>query len=180
MRSLGGPYRRDEAMFQKSPKPKTSKTEPLSREDARVRARYVAWGLGEEDESAPQAQIGQDPFENKTLERIKLFYYLIPVVGLAPSLWTMYRRQGSSEQIAASRLAVTLALCWFSGYVLLETGAKTAEFMTLPLLLTSSLLTSSYFLVNLWLMIRLFQGRSLKVSGISRILEQVVGKRRLR
>ena len=162
-------------MFQKPPKPKTSKTERLSREDARVRARYVASGLGEEEETAKGSQGGLNPFENKTLERIKLFYYLIPVVGLAPAIWTIYRRQGSPEQIAASRLAVTLALCWFSGYVLLETGAKTAEFLTLPLLLTSSLLTSSYFLVNLWLMIRLVRGRSLKVPGISTV-EQVVGK----
>ncbi|NER32772.1 MAG: hypothetical protein F6J93_01610 [Oscillatoria sp. SIO1A7] len=117
----------------------------------------------------------QDTFENKTLERIKLFYYLIPVVGLVPSLWTIYRRKGSSEQIAIGRLAVTLAFVWCSGYVLLETGAKTAEFLTLPLLLASSLLTSSYFLVNLWLMIRLFQGKSLKVPGLSKA-EQVAGK----
>ena len=161
-------------MFQKFRKSKTSKTEPLSKEDARVRARYIAWGLGEKQETVPEVE-GIQEIENKALERIKLFYYLIPVVGLVPSLWTIYRRKGSSEQIATSRLAVTLAFVWCSGYVLLETGAKTAEFLTLPLLLASSLLTSSYFLVNLWLMIRLFQGKSLKVPRV-RKAEQVAGK----
>ncbi|MEO0971242.1 MAG: hypothetical protein AAFX80_23750, partial [Cyanobacteria bacterium J06639_18] len=48
-----------------------------------------------------------------------LLLYLIPVIGFFPSLWTLYRRQGSREKLSISRLSVTLALIWVVGYILL-------------------------------------------------------------
>lgn len=117
-----------------------------------------------------------DPLENQDLKRLQLFVYLIPVIGFLPALWTLYRRQGTREQQAVSRLSVTLALGWLLGYILLLAGAQTSEFWTLRLLFLNSLFTSGYFLVSIGLMARLWQRKSVRLPGISRIAEETVRK----
>ncbi|GAB4285939.1 MAG: hypothetical protein Fur0025_18060 [Oscillatoriaceae cyanobacterium] len=163
--------------------------------DERVRDRFIRSGLQDTDIPTANSGLSPDALENKSLERLQLFYCLMPVVGVIPSLWILYHKphpphggergereeyslshaDGSSPHPPAggersvsddrvvSRLAVNLALGWLSAYLLLETGARTAEFFALPLLLTSSLVTSGYFLTCIWLMIRVSQGRSLSL-----------------
>lgn len=110
-----------------------------------------------------------DPFENQELKHLQLFVYLIPVIGFVPAIWTLYRRQGSRDQRTVSRLAVVLALGWLSGYLVLGTGTQLNDSLSLPLLVLSSLLTSGYFVTNLWLMVRLWQRKSLWLPGVSRL-----------
>ncbi|NES86712.1 MAG: hypothetical protein F6K10_38185 [Moorea sp. SIO2B7] len=118
-----------------------------------------------------------DPFKEQKLKQIQLFIYLIPVVGFFPALWTLYRHKGSREQQSVSRLSVTLALIWLLAYCLLWVGAgQTSELLTFRLLFINSLLTSGYFLVCIGLMIRLWQGKSPRLPGISRIADKVVSK----
>ena len=109
-------------------------------------------------------------------KRLYLFFYLIPIFGFFPSLWTLYRRQGSREQLTVSRLSVTLAGSWLLGYLLLGTAGEMSEFLTLRLLLLNTLLTSGYFMVSLWLMVRLNQRQSPRLPGFSRFAERVLGK----
>jgi len=73
-------------------------------------------------------------------------------------------------------LAIALAFSWLLGHILLEAGAISAESPTLPMLLMSSLLTTSYFIVAVGLMVRLWKRQPLWLPGISRVAEQVVGK----
>jgi hypothetical protein len=113
-----------------------------------------------------------DPYKERDLERIQMFIVLVPVLGFFPALWMLYRGGGSSQQRNASRLAVTLAFGWVMGYLLLSFGTQvtgSSLSSTLSLLILSSLLTSGYFLVNLWLMVRLWQHKSLRLPGISRL-----------
>nr|WP_256871926.1 hypothetical protein [Nostoc sp. TCL26-01] len=100
----------------------------------------------------------------------------MPIVGFFPSLWTLYRRQGSREQLAVSRLSITLAFIWLLGYILLATGAATSEFFTLRLLILNGFFTSGYFLVNIWLVWRLMQGKSVRLPGFSRLAERALSK----
>lgn len=118
-----------------------------------------------------------NPFENSDLKQLQLFLYLIPVFGVFPSLWTLYCRQASREEMAASRLSVTLAFGWLLGYILLAAGADTSESWKLPLLVTNSLFTSGYFVVSIWLMFRLWQRQPLRLPGITGISKRVVRKR---
>ncbi|OLP20190.1 hypothetical protein BST81_01800 [Leptolyngbya sp. 'hensonii'] len=106
---------------------------------------------------------GPDPFDDSDVKRLQLLLYLIPVFGFFPALWTLYRRQGGRERRKLSRLVVTLTLGWLLGYTLLGTGAQFSESLSLPLLLTSSLLTSGYFLVNIWLMARVWRRKSVRL-----------------
>lgn len=102
-----------------------------------------------------------DPFENADINRLQLYLYLTPVIGFFPALWTLYRRTGSPRQKAVSRLAVSLAFCWLLGYILLGASADGSESLQLPLLVMNSLLTSGYFVISVWLMIRLSQRQPL-------------------
>ncbi|XGV98187.1 MAG: hypothetical protein ACAF41_04480 [Leptolyngbya sp. BL-A-14] len=110
-----------------------------------------------------------DPFENQDIKRLQLFIYLIPVVGFFPALWTLYRGQGSRQEKNLSRLVVTLAMGWLLGYLLLGAGANASESLSLSLLITSSLFTSGYFLVNLWLMVQLWRRKPLRLPIVSKL-----------
>lgn len=114
-----------------------------------------------------------DPFANQDLQRLLIFIYLIPVLGFFPALWTLYQRRGSRDQREASRLVVTLSLAWLLGYLLLGLGAQTADSLTAPLLIMSSLLTSGYFLANIWLMVCLWQRKPLRLPGITRLSDRL-------
>ncbi|MBE9163817.1 MULTISPECIES: hypothetical protein [Microcoleaceae] len=116
------------------------------------------------------------PLDNPELDRASLFVLMIPVIGFFPALWNLYRRQGTPERKAVSRLAIALAVSWLLGHILLEGAAISAESPTLTMLLMSSLLTTSYFIVSLGLMVRLWKRQPLWLPGISRVAEQVVGK----
>lgn len=118
-----------------------------------------------------------DPLENANLQRLQLFIYLVPIIGFLPALWTLYRRQGTREQQAVSRLSVTLALGWLLGYLLLfSAGTQTSEFWTLRLLFMNTLLTSGYFLVSIGLMARLWQRKQPRLPWVSRFAEGTVRK----
>ena len=123
-------------------------------------------------------------FESTNSSKIKkqdisllgMLIYVIPVIGFFPSLWTLYRREGSREQLRTSRLSITLALTWILGYILLGTGASTSEFFALRLQILNSFVTSGYFVVSAWLIIRTFKGKSQRVPGFSEFAEKVLTK----
>ncbi len=117
-----------------------------------------------------------NPLDNSDLERLQLYIYLIPVLGFFPALWTLYQRQGTRQQQAVSRLSITLAFSWLLGYILLSSGVQMSEFWTLRLFIMNSLLTSGYFLVSFWLMVRLWQRKPPRLPGISRVAEGSVRK----
>ncbi|MBD2441604.1 hypothetical protein [Nostoc sp. FACHB-110] len=114
--------------------------------------------------------------QNPLNRQSQLLIYLIPVIGVLPSLWTLYLRQGSREQMKVSRLSITLTFTWLLAYLLLATGAATSEFFALRLLILNSLLTSGYFIVSIWLIFRIIQGQSSRLPGLSNFAESVLGK----
>jgi hypothetical protein len=127
-------------------------------------------------ESQEKSALSFIPSEDAKISSLPLLPHLVPVIGFFPSLWTLYRRQGSREQLHVSRLSITLALTWLLGYILLGTGATTGDFFTLRLLLLNSFLTSGYFLVSAWLIVRTVQGKSNRIAGFSRFANRVINK----
>jgi len=110
-----------------------------------------------------------DPFENPAEQHLKLFLYLVPVVGFFPALWSLYYRSGTKQEKDLSRVVVTLTLSWLMAYILLGVGADVSDSAAVPLLISSSVITSGYFLTNIWLMIRLWQRKSVRLPIISQI-----------
>lgn len=99
--------------------------------------------------------------------RLQLWIYLLPVVGIVPAIWTLYRSTPKEnvtvhsdlvelrQRQKVSRLSVNLALLWLSCYCLLSFGAASVSGIeSFRLLYTNALITTGYFLTCTFLMLR--------------------------
>jgi hypothetical protein len=66
-------------------------------------------------------------------------------------------------------VVLKLGLAWLASYLLLDVGAFGGETTAIPLLLVNSVLTSSYFVLNLWLMLKLWQGKTVHLPLLGRV-----------
>ncbi|MEO1093987.1 MAG: hypothetical protein AAFX01_03690 [Cyanobacteria bacterium J06638_28] len=107
------------------------------------------------------------------LTRLKLIIYLIPIFGFFPSLWSLYFKQGNRQEQTVSKTAVTLALAWVTVYVLTAAGSQASDVASIRLLVTGLLATTGYFVTNFGLMIRLLQGKSVRLPGVSKLSDRL-------
>ncbi|MFB6277704.1 MAG: hypothetical protein ABEI32_16330 [Halothece sp.] len=109
----------------------------------------------------------------------QLSLYLIPIFGTIPAAWTLYRQKGTPQQRAVSRLSLMLALSWFLAYTLLGLGGTLtpSTVWSLRLLYLDGLITSGYFISCLALFIRLWQGKSPRLPGLSTLANQLFRSR---
>ncbi len=123
-----------------------------------------------------------EPLRHKdlaALDRLETFLYLTPVIGLLPSLWAIYRRQRDNRQLAVCRLSVCLAFTWLTLYLSLDVAADLAGASTsiaVRLLFANGLATSGYFLTSIWLMMLLWQKKSVRLPGFSALAERTIDK----
>jgi hypothetical protein len=113
--------------------------------------------------------------ERTGLNRLAIFIYLTPILGLLPSAWTLYQNRADKHQIAAARLAIVMGMFWLAAYSGLNFTADTLESTSesaFRLLFVNSLMTSGYFLTSLGLMIRLSGGKSVRLPGLSQVADR--------
>lgn len=109
--------------------------------------------------------------------RLKLLIYLIPVVGFPLALWVLSHSpkspspQGRIPRVL--RLAVASGSVWSLGMMLTAGGLMTADGPPLLPLVTASLLTSSYFVINVWLMIQVLRRQRLQLPGLSPLSDRL-------
>jgi hypothetical protein len=116
----------------------------------------------------------RDPFREQKLQKMRLSFYLLPVVGSLLSLWTLSRHEGNSQQQEISRLSVSVTLIWSIVYGLLWSGAgQTSEIISFRLLYANAIATSGYFFFCCFLTVRLWQGKSLRFPGISKVADEL-------
>lgn len=113
--------------------------------------------------------VDRDEIEPDAIRHIRLFFYLVPIFGFFPAIWTLYRRAGSRQERSLSRFVVKLAIGWLLIYGLIGASAMNAETIPLPLLLTASFMTSGYFGLNLFLMVRLWQRKVISLPVIGKV-----------
>ena len=130
-----------------------------------------------------QQPVDDDPSETlrpqaiDPLDRLETFLYLIPVIGVLPSIWAIYRSQQGKRQLAVCRLSILLAFTWLSIYLSLNVGADlsgASSTVGFRLLFLNSMATSSYFMISLWLMMLLWQKKSLRLPGFSALAERTM------
>jgi len=122
---------------------------------------------------APLNLSSSAPDRQDTLERLTLLLYLVPIFGIVPALGRLLLGRGSRRERSTSRLVITLAMGWFLAYVALNGGAHLSPSLSLRLLVTSTLISTGYFITNLWLMVRLLQGKSVRLPGISPLSDRI-------
>lgn len=113
------------------------------------------------------------PASGEILERLTLTLYLVPIFGVVPAAYSLWRKQGSRQELSVSRLVVTLAVTWVVAYGLLSAGSHLSPGLSLRLLITNTLVTTGYTLTNLVLMVRLLQGKSVNLPGFSQLSKRL-------
>jgi hypothetical protein len=105
----------------------------------------------------------QEVLTSPTLNRLWLFTYLIPVFGMGPAVWTLMRGKGDRKSRAMSRLALNLGVAWMLGTLVFNAALPPSESgmsSQMLLMLVNSVFTSSYFVLSLALMVRLWKRQS--------------------
>ncbi|MBE9077295.1 hypothetical protein IQ241_08300 [Romeria aff. gracilis LEGE 07310] len=110
----------------------------------------------------------QDSYRDEPQQKLRLFFYLIPVLGVFPAAWALYQGVSGQER-SVSRLAVTLGLGWIVATVLLGAGAELSSAASLRFLIASSFVGSGYFLVNIGLMVRVWRQQSVRLPGVTQL-----------
>jgi len=126
--------------------------------------------LVEPPTGAPTAPLPGPSESEDNLQRLRTLINLVPVVGIVPSLWTLYRSDPAEPIVQnASRMAVVLALSWVSATVLLGAGANlpVSQLATLRLMLANGFVGTGYFLISFWLMWRVWQRKSIRLPVVS-------------
>jgi hypothetical protein len=119
------------------------------------------------------------------LSRLETFLYLTPVIGVFPSMWAIYRRQRDQKQLAVCRLSILLTFIWLSTYLGLSVGAdltggsgadglSSISAIGFRLLFLNGVATSGYFLTSIWLMMLLWQKKSLRLPGFSGLAARTI------
>jgi hypothetical protein len=126
-----------------------------------------------------------DDRHSDALHRLETFLYLTPVIGVFPSMWAIYRRQRDQKQLAVCRLSILLTFVWLSSYLGLTIGAdltggsgadglSSISAIGFRLLFLNGVATSGYFLTSLWLMMLLWQKKSLRLPGFSALAASTI------
>ena len=105
--------------------------------------------------------------QTRTEQHLQLWMYFLPVVGIVPAIWTLYRASNLLDsknrdsnrillrQQKASRRAINLNLIWLSFYLLGSWGAdNTSEILSFRMLYANAIITTGYFLTCTYLMYR--------------------------
>lgn len=94
-------------------------------------------------------------------QRQQLWIYLLPIVGIVPALWTLYRGQANEQEQKISRLSLILVSFWLIAYISLFFGSnQTSDLLSFRLLYINALITTGYFLACLLLLWQSLQGKS--------------------
>jgi hypothetical protein len=127
-----------------------------------------------------------------SLAKLRIYFHLVPVFGVLPSLWIIYgervfkredsiRKRGVSEDSVSeaeeaqlqsvSRLSVVMGLGCMGAIALLAgaADAQVTQMANLRFLIASSFVGSSYFVLNLVLIVRVAKGHSIRLPGISQL-----------
>ncbi|BAW97156.1 hypothetical protein NIES970_21020 [[Synechococcus] sp. NIES-970] len=98
-------------------------------------------------------RLGENP-----LRKLRLYLYLVPVLGAGPALWQLYRRSGDRREQRVARQGVTLMFSWLVLYLSLGWGGEhLADVGNFRLLFLNTLLTSGYFLSCFFLMLQVWR-----------------------
>jgi hypothetical protein len=119
----------------------------------------------------------QEVLTSPTLNRLLLFTYLVPGFGMVPALWTLTRSKSDRRHRAMSRLALTLGSTWALGFLVFNASGmmmgENGMSVQMTMLLLNSVFTSSYFVVSLWLMVRLWKRQTFDIPVLNSIAKHL-------
>jgi hypothetical protein len=139
--------------------------------------------LLEQLERIPQ-EVDRSLLRRKEQTRLQSILYLVPFAGFVPAIWTLYHKPTKTDRAQrqsqeAAQLAVSTGGLWAIVMVLLTVGVPgSGEGIGITPLVLTSLLTSGYFLTNVWLMIQVLRRQRMYLPGLSEVGQRLMDPRR--
>lgn len=100
-------------------------------------------------------------YQPDNLDKFQLSLYMLPVVGIIPSLWCLYSQYSRVQQKKVSRVSVNLFFIWIFLYIILSLSSNfTGELYAVRLLYINALFTTGYFLSCLIFTFIIWQGKT--------------------
>ena len=113
-------------------------------------------------------QISRD----STKERIEMFFCLMPIFGLIPSVIALVRQRSSRKVRDVSQVAIALVFTWVIAYGAM--GGVPTEGATLQVTseLIKATLSSGYFALCMYLMYRLYRHQAISLPWL-RVMAEI-------
>lgn len=120
-------------------------------------------------------QISRD----STKERIEMFFCLMPIFGLIPSVIALVRQRSSRKVRDVSQVAIALMLTWAIAYGAM--GGIPTEGATLQVTseLIKATLSSGYFALCMYLMYRLYRHQAIALPWL-RVMSEIKESRSIK
>ena len=108
-----------------------------------------------------------DPFAERPLTKLQLWFTLVPFLGTVPALWWLWNPQSSPQQQHTSRLALRLFIIWLGTIGILSLGATQNSDLIwqFRFLFVEGTLSSIYVLTCVGLMFQVWQGKNPRLPG---------------
>lgn len=97
-----------------------------------------------------------------TNQKVYMYSCLVPVFGAIPALMALISDRGTKQLKDVAQISLIAVLVWLSGYVSLGDSSQITQE------LSKATLTSAYFVLNIYLMWRLAQGKKVSLSKLNR------------
>jgi hypothetical protein len=107
-------------------------------------------------------QISRD----STKERIEMFFCLMPVFGLIPSVIALVRQRSSRKVRDVSQVAIALMLTWAIAYGAMGGVPTEGEALQVTAELMKATLSSGYFALCMYLMYRLYRHQAIALPSL--------------
>lgn len=107
-------------------------------------------------------QISRD----STKERIEMFFCLMPVFGLIPSVLALVRQRSSRKVRDVSQVAIALMLTWAIAYGAMGGVPTEGEALQVTAELMKATISSGYFALCMYLMYRLYRHQAIALPSL--------------
>ena len=114
-------------------------------------------------------QISRD----STKERIEMFFCLMPVFGLIPSVIALVRQRSSRKVRDVSQVAIALMLTWAIAYGAMGGVPTEGEALQVTAELMKATLSSGYFALCMYLMYRLYRHQAISLPSLKILAERI-------
>ena len=108
---------------------------------------------------------------DSTKDRIEMFFCLMPVFGLIPSVIALVRQRSSRQVRDVSQVAIALMLTWAIAYGAMGGVPTDGETVQITAELIKATLSSGYFGICVYLMYRVYRHQAIALPWIKDILE---------
>ncbi len=105
--------------------------------------------------------------EFSPMKKAQMYLCLVPAFGVIPAILNLATNRGNRELKNVSKVSIVLAILWLISYGAVGTMGQDNASNQMSLELFKATFNSGYFALSIWLMFRLYKGKSISLPKLS-------------